>query len=115
MKKKSILMVACLLMVSVVFAGCGFQKLSVMPDLEAQVVGNGGLSVVKGDYLYYVDSFVESSTVQRGDNTYNKVDTACIYRAKLSNGNLVYDEEGTFYRHDFNPLAPAFGQRGHSL
>ena len=94
MKKKSILMVACILMVGLLFTGCGFQKLSEMPSLEAEVIGNGGLSVVKGDYIYYVDSFVESSSVGKNDNTYNKVDNACIYRVKMEDGKLVYDEDG---------------------
>ena len=94
MKKKSVLMVACLLMVSLIFAGCGFQPLSAMPNRDAQVIGNGGLSVVKGEYVYYVDSFVEASTVGRHDNTYNKVDTACIYRTKMVDGELVYNEDG---------------------
>ena len=94
MKKKSILMVACLLVVSLVFAGCGFQKLSKMPSLEAEVLGNGGLSVTKGEYVYYVDSFVESSSITKDGNTYNKVKNASIYRAKMVDKKLVYDEAG---------------------
>ena len=94
MKKKSILMVACLLVVSLVFAGCGFQKLSKMPSLEAEVLGNGGLSVTKGEYVYYVDSFVESSSITKDGNTYNKISKASIYRAKMVDNKLVYDEDG---------------------
>ena len=94
MKKKSILMVACLLVVSLAFAGCGFQKLSKMPSLEAEVLGNGGLSVTKGEYVYYVDSFVESSSIAKDGNTYNKIKNASIYRAKMVDNKLVYNEDG---------------------
>ena len=94
MKKKSILMVFALVMVSLLLCSCGFTPLSAMPALEDKVVGNGGVAVQKGDYVYFVDTVVDATALTKDDNTYNKVSEACIYRTKLVNGELDLDEKG---------------------
>lgn len=94
MKKKSILMVFALVMVSLLLCSCGFTPLSSMPALEDKVFGNGGIAVQKGEYLYFVDTVVDATALTKDDNTYNKVSEACIYRTKLVNGELDLDDEG---------------------
>lgn len=73
--------------------GCGFKALTGGPNLNDAVTGNGSLSVQKGDYLYFVNGFVSTEDLVEGDNVYNEVDNSAIYRVKLTNNELSYDED----------------------
>ena len=75
--------------------GCGgFTPLTGGPTLSDIVTSNGGMAVQKGDYLYFVNGFINSESLVEGDNKYGDVDNAGVYRAELDQeGNLQYDEE----------------------
>lgn len=62
-------------------------------ETNANVTGNGGLAVQKGDYLYFVNGYTLASDLKDGDNKGGD-NYSAIYRAKLQNGNLSYDEDG---------------------
>lgn len=79
-----------------VFAGCS-PRLSGGPNKDDAVTSNGGLVVQKGDYLYFVNGYVDSSS---SDNAYGKADQGAIYRAKLENNKLTYDEDGNLLNYD---------------
>lgn len=76
-------------------AGCSnFTPPKTGPSLNAMVTGNGGMTVQKGNYLYFVNGFVKSGDLKEGDNEYGKVKNGAIYRAELdAEGNLQYDAE----------------------
>lgn len=71
--------------------GCTPVKLGI--ETNANVTGNGGLAVQKGDYLYFVNGYTSASDMKDGDNKGGNSYSA-IYRAKLDNGDLQYDEDG---------------------
>lgn len=78
-------------------AGCSgsFVALSDGPAVNDAVTSNGGLSVRKGDYLYFVNGFISSEGLVSGDNEYNSEENSAIYRAELdANGELMTDDEG---------------------
>lgn len=78
-------------------AGCGDKSSLTMPQTEAVVVGNGGVAVVKEDYLYYINGYVDSSkfTSYKTDNVYGEVKRGAIYRTKLdSSGNVIKNSDG---------------------
>ncbi len=82
-----IVCVACSLFV---FAGCN-SGLKGGPALNDYVYGNGGLAVVKGDYVYYVNGYKSySSITSANDNKQGSVKYSSIYRTKLENGKLAY-------------------------
>lgn len=99
MKKFFSIIFCCILFVSLLtFAGCGEIVLKGGPNQTDSVTGNGALSVRKGDYLYFVNGYVSNSSLSGKDNDYGKAKNGAIYRAKLSNGELIYetttDEDG---------------------
>ena len=94
MKKKSFLMSICFVLVAFFLASCGFTTLSEMPTLDANVSSNGGQTVVKGEYLYFVDSYLDITTLTKTDNEYGKVENCAIYRTKLVDGELELNDEG---------------------
>ena len=82
-----------------VFAGCGGNKgLTDNPATNANITGNGGYAIRKGDYLYYVNGFVDNYTTElddyKKDNVRGKVVYGAIYRTKLTNNSFVKDEKG---------------------
>jgi len=96
MKRRVFSVVTALLLIVVFLSGCGgFKPLTGGPSLNADVTSNGGLSVQKGNYLYFVNGFKNSESLVDGDNKYGEVQNAGIYRAELnSNNELLKDEEG---------------------
>lgn len=90
-------MFAC---VGFLFAGCGgLSKLSDGPDASDIVTGNGSLAVQKGDYLYFVNGYTDTSAI--GDtNHYGNIDQSAVYRVKLTADGRVteaepeYDDDG---------------------
>ena len=79
-----------------VFTGCSSKGLEDNPGKTEQVISNGGLTVVKGDYLYYVNGFVDRTVLDvKSDNKFGEVKKGAIYRTKLNDGSeIVKDDEG---------------------
>jgi hypothetical protein len=96
MKKRILSVFLSFILITVAFAGCSnFTPLTGGPTLEASVSGNGGMAVRKGDYLYFVNGFTNSSALIEGANEYGNEENSAIYRAELdSSGELMIDEEG---------------------
>lgn len=88
------LIIMCFMAFSIVLAGCSPKGLQENPATDANVTSNGGMTVVKGDYLYYVNGYIDETTLSKDDNKYGKVGKSAIYRTKLVNGEIVKDEDG---------------------
>ena len=84
MKKIIVLLVAILTCLTAVFSGCGESTgySNGLTNLGGEVVSssNGGFTVVKGDYLYFING-VETHT---SDNTYGTPVTGALVRVALS-------------------------------
>lgn len=95
MKKKLLsFIIMCVMAVSILFVGCTPKGLGDNPPTDANVTSNGGMTVVKGDYLYYVNGYVDESTLTKDDNKSGKVTHSAIYRTKLVDGEIQKDKEG---------------------
>lgn len=91
--KKYIMSFACILIaITFILTGCSKALFKDGPKSSDPVVGNGGYAVVKGDYLYFTNAFISSSTVGQNKNKYGEESVASIYRTKLtSNGSIALD------------------------
>lgn len=95
MKKTLLSLVLMLFMAfSVVLTGCSDKGLEPNPDTNALVISNGGTTVVKGDYLYYINGYVDETTLTDKDNEFGDISFGAIYRTKLVNGNVQKDRDG---------------------
>ncbi len=95
--KKIMKALLALVIVCVCFvAGCGVAGLQNNPAIEATVIGNGGMAMIKGDYLYFVNGYQDYKeyTDVNTDNKFGTVARSGIYRTKLVNGEVVRDENG---------------------
>ena len=98
MKKFYSCLVMMLLVCVMIFSACG--KTPAMkgeqPNTNANTFGNGGKSVVKDGYIYYVNGFLETSDYDElSENKLGEVEKGAIYRAKLDNaGKIIKDENG---------------------
>ena len=90
-----LVLVLCILLV----AGCAPHSKLELPETNAAVVGNGGLAVQKGDYLYFVNGYTSVSSLKDGNNRGGDKYSA-IYRAKLTDNELTYDEDGNLENYD---------------
>lgn len=79
---------------SIMLTGCGDKGLKDNPDTQATVVSNGGMSVVKGDYLYFVNGYVDETTLTINDNKEGKVTKGALYRTKLDSNEISKDDDG---------------------
>ena len=90
---------AMILVVTLCFSACGgLGRFNDNPDANAVVYGNGGLAVQKGEYLYFVNGYINTADVGETNN-YGDIDQSAIYRVKLTGGKVVetnveYDEDG---------------------
>ncbi len=100
--QKSILILAIFAMIVVTvfcLSACGgLSRFEDNPSDNDIVIGNGGLSVQKGDYLYFTNGYVNTSDIGETNN-YGNITISAIYRAKLDNGkvteaNIQYYEDG---------------------
>lgn len=93
---KKILIISILIVSAFVFSACGsFSPLKDNPDEYDMVYSNGGIAVQKGEYLYYSNGFLSYEDVKSSsDNNFGDVKYSAIYRTKLNNGNLVFDDDG---------------------
>ncbi len=95
MKTKVIIKISAILLVLVLcllaLVGCGINM--DLPSTDAAVTGNGGLAVKKGEYIYFVNGYQNATDLKSGDNKGGNKYSA-IYRTKLENGELKYNENG---------------------
>ncbi len=94
MSIKQILTFITLGIIIITMTACGSKFVKDNPDTNASIYGNGGMQVRKGDYLYFVNGFFGIEDVTSKDTKYGNVVRGGIYRTKLDNGNLVYDDDG---------------------
>ena len=79
---------------SLVLTGCRDRGLKNNPATDALTTSNGGMTVVKGDYLYFVNGYVDETTLTSKDNKEGKVTRGAIYRTKLQDGEIRKDKDG---------------------
>ncbi|MBQ8749624.1 MAG: hypothetical protein IJZ29_04080 [Clostridia bacterium] len=95
MKKfRKILLSVCLCFTMFALVSCGETGLGSMPKTDDMVTGNGNLAVTKGEYVYFVDSYVTSTDLGKNDNNQGEVKTSALYRTKLKEDKLDVDEKG---------------------
>ena len=95
MKKTLLSLVMAVFMGFCVFlTGCGDKGLKNNPPTDATVTSNGGMTVRKGDYLYFVNGHVDETTLGKKDNKNGDVTKGAIYRTKLDNGDVSKDKDG---------------------
>lgn len=77
-----------------VLTGCGGLKDN--PPVNAVVYSNGGMTAIKGDYLYYVNGYVDEDklTDANKENVQGKVVKGALYRTKLVDGSIQKDKDG---------------------
>ena len=96
MKKfTSIILILCLFLTGFVFVGCNSSQIVLNggPAYTDKIYGNGGFIVTKGDYVYFTDSYIKSSSL--GSSITNELGTVIetgLYRAKMST-ELISDVE----------------------
>ena len=85
-------------MCAICLFGCGVSALSGGPKSNDAVYGNGGFSVVKGDYLYFSNAYFDYNNLSEGENKYDFNSSKKVYgifRVKLNENRLVnLDEDG---------------------
>lgn len=87
MKKFIPVLVMMLFATITLFAGCSSRPET--PSATDAVVGNGGLSVIKGDYVFYVNGYESNDTTKESHkNKESKVEVSSINVAKLQNGEI---------------------------
>ena len=97
MKKILTLVVTVLLASTLLLMGCSSSDngLTPNPATTDTVIGNGGIVVQKGDYLYFTNGYDDVDNYSAGDNDWGDVSYGAIYRTVLDeNGNISYDEDG---------------------
>lgn len=80
------ILTVCFIFIGIMAAGCGTNEiiLSGLPEYEENVYGNGGFVVRKGDYVYFVNGYVEKSEFGKSvSNIQGTVTYGGLYRAKL--------------------------------
>ena len=94
MSIKQVLTIVVLALVAFTLTACGFNPPRDNPATNASIYGNGGMEVRKGDYVYFINGFYGIDNVNDGSNDYGDAVRGGIYRTKLVDGNLSYDEDG---------------------
>ncbi len=97
MKKIMLLVVSLLLATTLTLAGCSSNGsgLKNNPIITEAVINNGGISVQKGQYLYFTNGFASSAELKAGDNDWGDTSFGAIYRTKLNTDNSIsYDSNG---------------------
>jgi len=90
------LLVMLVICCTFILSGCGFDPLD-YPGTNEIVIGNGGTAVIKGNYLYYINGYVDSSkfTDYKTENVYGKEVRGAIYKTVLDeNGQVKRAESG---------------------
>ena len=93
MKKKILVLVSILFVFALAAFGCGGISLKGGPSVDDTVYGNGGTSVVKGDYLYFANAYCDYNNLGHNDNKYDEKGELQkkygIYRTKLNENGVV--------------------------
>lgn len=95
--KKFITFTLCLLlcMASFGLTACGNDNKKEKVDTSIASIGNGGMVVVRGDYVYFVNGYNTYSTYNK-NNLDKKFEVGGLYRAKLNaEGQLSYTDNGS--------------------
>lgn len=96
MKRKFATLLMLILSFGFVLVGCGVNL--AMPAQNAEVIGNGGFVVQKGEYIYFANAYTGYSTIgSKTSNDFGKVVEYSLYRVKVSSVNnktIEYDENG---------------------
>ncbi len=90
MKKKIILVVMSLILVVSLLVGCteSYKAEAITTETSEEVSSNGGLAVVYGKYLYYINGYAGNTV----DNTFGEVTQGAIARVELDeNGDAIAD------------------------
>lgn len=99
MKKKLLCIFSLLMFCAICLIGCGGFKLSGGPLSTDTVYGNGGSVVVKGDYMYFANAYIDYNNIGKYENKYNEDQSKHvygIYRTKLNDFGVVsFNEDGT--------------------
>lgn len=90
MKKLTTILGAFLLCVCFLFAGCSPTLTMPTGDIKS----NGGSSVVIGEYVYFANTYLSTSSLKTGDNDESNVKHNSIYRVKTQNGLTTKDDNG---------------------
>lgn len=88
--KKFFSVLTVLLLTCFIFVGCSRTP---VPASSSPAVGNGGLAVQKGEYIYFVNGFVSKAENLNG-NKDGKITKSGIYRVKASDVSYYTDESG---------------------
>lgn len=93
LKKVLIALIMCVMSITMVACGGGNIE---APSSSATIIGNGGMSVQKGEYIYFANGYQGYSVI----NTDNRKDANYIngglYVAKLDeSGNVLLNDDGT--------------------
>lgn len=91
MKKFTLYAVSLLLALCFLLTGCA--KLENPASFE--VTSNGGTVVKIGNYLYFANTYKGYSSLTDGDNKTNKTELNSMYRTKLVDGDVAFNENGT--------------------
>lgn len=86
-------------MCAICLFGCGVAALNGGPRTTDGIYGNGGFSVVKGDYLYFSNAYYDYNNLNEGENKYDfnsPKKLYGIYRVKLNENKLVNLDENGF-------------------
>ena len=93
MKKKISILCLILCLSLITFFGCGVISLPAGPKYDDAVYGNGGFAVVKGDYLYFANAYIDYNNIGNNDNKFDRDGTMQknygIYRTKLNASGVV--------------------------
>lgn len=88
MKKKVLLTIITVLIVAIassILTGCteNFNKKAIATDFSEKIESNGGMAVVYGNYLYFINGNAGNTGI---DNVYGKPQKGAIARIALKNG-----------------------------
>ena len=98
------IIMACFMLVSVCLTGCGDKGLKDNPPTNATVISQGGMSVIKGDYLYFVNGYVDETKLDKDDNKLGEVTKGAIYRTKLNSSNEIVKDKDGFLNDDYTDM-----------
>lgn len=85
MTKKLSIFIICLILVTCLFVGCtnGYKQKAITTEFSTAITSNGGLSVVYGKYVYFINGYVGAE----GENTFGKAVKGAIVRCELDENN----------------------------
>lgn len=90
MKKTLTAIVSMLLLTTLLLFGCSPKALTNNPKTDSPVYSNGGMAVLKGEYVYFVNGFKSFNDLKMDvDNVWGKQVLSAIYRTKVSDLNKI--------------------------